>query len=43
MKKWMGYEMSNLDYLMELNIFSGRNFNDLTQYPVFPWTLINFG
>ena len=28
---------------MELNICSGRAFSDLTQYPVFPWTLINFG
>ena len=27
---------------MWLNIFSGRSFNDLTQYPVFPWTIINY-
>jgi hypothetical protein len=24
---------------MELNKFASRSFNDLTQYPVFPWVL----
>ena len=27
---------------MWLNIYSGRSFNDLTQYPVFPWTKSNY-
>ncbi len=34
--------MTNFDYLMELNTLAGRSFSDLTQYPVFPWTLKNF-
>ena len=27
---------------MELNTLAGRTFNDITQYPVFPWVLSNF-
>ena len=27
---------------MWLNIYSGRSFNDLTQYPVFPWIISNY-
>ncbi len=41
-KKWANYELSTFDYLMEINTISGRAYSDLTQYPVFPWTLINF-
>ena len=41
-KKWMNYEITNFDYLMELNTLAGRAFPDLTQYPVFPWVLKNF-
>ena len=35
--KWLKGEISNFDYLMYLNIAAGRSFQDLTQYPVFPW------
>lgn len=38
----MNYEITTFDYLMELNTLSGRAYSDLTQYPVFPWTLKNF-
>ncbi|KAJ5067923.1 beige/beach-related [Anaeramoeba ignava] len=41
-KKWQHYEMTNFEYLMELNIISGRTFNDISQYPVFPWILVDF-
>jgi len=34
---WQNRKISNFDYLMFLNTISGRTFNDLTQYPVFPW------
>lgn len=34
--------MTTFDYLMELNTIAGRSFSDLTQYPVFPWTLKKF-
>lgn len=27
---------------MRLNIMAGRSFNDITQYPVFPWVLADF-
>ena len=42
LKKWNSYEMSNFEYLMELNHLSGRSYSDVTQFPVFPWVLINF-
>ena len=32
--KWMKREISNFDYLMQLNTISGRTYNDLNQYPV---------
>lgn len=28
---------------MEINNLAGRSYCDLTQYPVIPWILINFG
>jgi hypothetical protein len=27
---------------MWLNIYGGRSFNDVTQYPVFPWILVDY-
>ncbi len=27
---------------MKLNDFSGRSFNDMSQYYIFPWTVCNF-
>ena len=29
-------------YLMRLNTLAGRSYNDLTQYPVFPWVLKDY-
>ncbi|ATY63554.1 beige BEACH domain-containing [Cordyceps militaris] len=42
MKRWQKGEMSNFHYLMMVNTMAGRTFNDLTQYPVFPWVLADF-
>ena len=42
MEEWMNNNISTVEYLMWLNIYSGRSFNDLTQYPVFPWILMNY-
>ena len=42
MQEWQSHNISNLEYLMWLNIYSGRSFNDLTQYPVFPWLITNY-
>ena len=42
MEKWQTYSISTMEYLMWLNIYAGRSFNDLTQYPVFPWLITNY-
>ncbi|EGC47156.1 conserved hypothetical protein [Histoplasma capsulatum var. duboisii H88] len=41
-RKWIKGEMSNFHYLMFVNTMAGRTFNDLTQYPVFPWVLADY-
>ena len=41
-RKWMKGEISNFHYLMLVNTLAGRTFNDLTQYPVFPWVLADY-
>jgi len=35
-------EISNFQYLMHLNSLAGRSYNDLMQYPVFPWILSEY-
>lgn len=40
--KWMNREISNFEYLMHLNVIAGRTYNDLSQYPVFPWILADY-
>lgn len=37
LKAWQRRRISNFEYLMGLNTLAGRSFNDLCQYPVFPW------
>ncbi|XP_073779909.1 neurobeachin isoform X8 [Danio rerio] len=41
-QRWQRREISNFEYLMFLNTIAGRTYNDLNQYPVFPWVLTNF-
>nr|CAD7442709.1 unnamed protein product [Timema bartmani] len=41
-QKWVNREISNFDYLMQLNTLAGRTYNDLSQYPVFPWVLADY-
>jgi hypothetical protein len=41
-EEWEEHSMSNFEYLLFLNLCSGRTLNDLTQYPVMPWTRIDF-
>ena len=36
-KQWITNELSTLEYLLLLNKYSSRSFNDINQYPVFPW------
>ena len=40
--KWRKREMSNFEYLMKINTIAGRSYNDLTQYPVFPWVISDY-
>ncbi|KAJ3336562.1 hypothetical protein HDU93_002592 [Gonapodya sp. JEL0774] len=40
--RWERRELSNFEYLMRLNTLAGRTYNDLTQYPVFPWVLRDY-
>lgn len=42
MRRWAKGELSNFHYLMLVNTMAGRTFNDLTQYPVFPWVLADY-
>ncbi|KAK6172415.1 hypothetical protein SNE40_016068 [Patella caerulea] len=42
MTKWQRREISNYDYIMFLNTIAGRTYNDLNQYPVFPWVLVSY-
>jgi hypothetical protein len=39
MERWARWEISNFEYLMQLNTLAGRSYNDITQYPVFPWII----
>lgn len=40
--KWKNGKLSNFAYLMYLNTLAGRSYNDLTQYPIFPWVLKDY-
>ena len=40
--QWINGKISNFDFLMHLNSLAGRSFNDLTQYPVFPWVIADY-
>ncbi|KAG8226897.1 hypothetical protein J437_LFUL005656 [Ladona fulva] len=37
--QWQNGVISNYEYLHYLNSLADRTYNDLTQYPVFPWVL----
>ena len=39
-KKWKNSLISNYQYLLYLNKYSGRTFNDINQYPIFPWIIL---
>ena len=41
-ERWITREISNFDYLMMLNTIAGRTYNDLNQYPIFPWILKDY-
>ena len=39
-KKWENQEISTYQYLLYINKFAGRTYNDLSQYPIFPWIFL---
>ncbi|KRY19810.1 Lysosomal-trafficking regulator [Trichinella patagoniensis] len=39
---WRYGRMTNFDYIITLNELAGRTFNDITQYPVFPFILNDY-
>ncbi|SSD60772.1 uncharacterized protein SCODWIG_02533 [Saccharomycodes ludwigii] len=41
-QSWQRGQISNFYYLMIVNFLAGRSFNDLTQYPVFPWIVKDY-
>eukprot|EP00943_MAST-04B_sp_MAST-4B-sp1_P006442 g6442.t1 len=41
-RAWQSRALSNFDYLMALNTMAGRSYTDLSQYPVFPWVLVDY-
>ena len=40
--KWLDGSISTLDYLLLINKFSDRTYNDLSQYLILPWLLNNY-
>jgi hypothetical protein len=40
--QWVQGKMTNFEFIMHMNSFAGRTYNDLTQYPVFPWILADY-
>ena len=41
-KNWKQNLLTNYEYLLILNRYSSRSFNDPSQYPVFPWLLNDY-
>ena len=41
-EKWAKWEVSTLKILMILNFYGNRSYNDINQYPVFPWIITNY-
>ena len=41
-QRWVRGEITNFQYLMALNTLAGRSYNDLMQYPIFPWVLADY-
>lgn len=39
---WKQGKLSNFYYLMIINTIAGRSFNDITQYPIFPWVIADY-
>lgn len=42
MNQWRNGTITNWEYLMILNDLAGRSYNDLMQYPVFPFIIADY-
>ena len=42
LQKWNSGELSNYEFFLLFNIYSGRSFNDTNIYPIFPWLEVDF-
>ena len=40
--RWVNRKISTFEYLMQLNMMSGRTFKDASMYPVFPWIVKDY-
>ena len=40
-EKWKNFSIDNYQFLLYLNKYSGRTFNDINQYPIFPWITLS--
>ena len=38
-REWEDEQLTTYEYLLFLNKFASRTYNDINQYPVFPWTI----
>ena len=41
-EKWINRHISNMEYLLYVNLIGGRSFYSLSQYPIFPWLLKDY-
>ena len=41
-ENWQEWKISTFELLIWLNIFGNRSYNDISQYPVFPWILTQY-
>ena len=41
-KEWKEERLSTYEYLLFLNKYSSRTFNDVNQYPIFPWLITKY-
>ena len=40
--KWSKWEISTLKMIMIMNFYANRSYNDINQYPVFPWIITDY-
>ena len=41
-ENWKKWDISTIRLLMIINIYANRSYNDINQYPVFPWIIIDY-